>query len=121
MDEHIIHLTDGTTISAKVNFATLYYMQKYHLETIINRIQKDKDAGNEENLDDELEASAKMLYVLLLSNGRQVTFEDSLTLIPLEIWEIEDVFMDFQNRLVEFKKKLDAEQQRRKFIETQTM
>ena len=111
MDEHILHLTDGSTISAKVNFATLYYMEKYHVADLI------KNANNEAGDDDDaMEATARMLHVLLLSNGRNCSFNEALVLCPIDIDEVSDVFEDFRVRLEEFKKKQEAKQATREFL-----
>lgn len=110
MNEHILHLTDGTTISAKVNFATLYYMEKYHVPDLI------KDANEKAGDDDAMEATARMLHILLLSNGRNCSFNEALVLCPIDIDEVSGVFEDFRVRLEEFKKKQEAKQATREFL-----
>lgn len=37
MDEKIITLTDGTKLEVKVNFMTLYLIQKHGLDKVINK------------------------------------------------------------------------------------
>jgi len=109
MDEHVLHLTDGTTVSARVNFGTLYYMEKFHV---------DKLAKDEMTDDDAMEAAARMLHVLLLSNGRTVSFQEALVLCPIDTDEVMNVFADFKNRLEDFKKKETAKQQMTTFVTT---
>lgn len=109
IEEKILHLTDGTTISAKVNFATLYYMRKSGVESFI-------PADGDPDEDDALEIAARMLYVLLCSNGRPVTLQEALVLCPIDIDEVQAVFDDFRERLEAFKKKQDAKQAHREFL-----
>lgn len=117
MDEKAIHLTDGSTISAKVNFGTVYYIQKLHLDKMISKIDEAKKNGNEDQ-DAETELTAKMLYVLILSNGRKVSFEDCLVLMPIDVSEIEDVFKEFGDKLETVKKNTDSKRQMNQFLET---
>ncbi|MBQ6488240.1 MAG: hypothetical protein IJI75_03330 [Solobacterium sp.] len=109
IDEKILHLTDGTTVSAKVNFATLYYMRKSGVKAFI------PEEGDPDE-DDALEIAARMLYVLLCSNGRTVTFQEALVLCPIDIEEVQAVFDDFRERLEAFKKKQDAKQAMRQYV-----
>lgn len=109
MNERVLHLTDGTTISAKVNFATLYYMKKSGVQSYI------PEEGDPEE-DDALEIAARMLYVLLCSNGRPVTLQEALVLCPIDVDEVQAVFDDFRSRLEDYKKKQDAKQVTREFL-----
>lgn len=59
MDEKIITLTDGTKLEVKVNFMTLYLIQKHGLDKVIN-----KEALSE---DENMEAAAKLIYIILRS------------------------------------------------------
>lgn len=103
MHDELIHLTDGTTLAVKVNFATLYYIQKSKLTRYLK-----KDKLSE---DDSVEVGAKLIYVILNSNGRRVSFEDAMELIPLDTDEVERVFEAFKMRLEEYKKKQAARTQ----------
>lgn len=106
MDERVLHLEDGTTIEAKVNFATLYYMQKLGVNKLIDKVEKSKK--KEYSADDNMEILAKMLYVILLSNGRKCTFEDALVLLPLDDAEFVEVMEDFEEKLENLKKKQES-------------
>ena len=59
MDEKIITLTDGTKLEVKVNFMTLYLIQKHGLDKVIN-----KEALSE---DENMEAAAKLIYIIPVS------------------------------------------------------
>lgn len=112
MDERVIHLTDGSTIEAKVNFATLYYIQKFGIDKMMNKKKL--------SADEEMELSAKMLHVIMLSNGKTCTFEDALVLLPLDDMEFEDVIEDFEKKIDDYKKKQDAKRAERKFQAAQS-
>lgn len=109
MDEKVIHLEDGTTVEAKVNFATLYYMQKFNVEKLINRYEKEK------NDEDGIELMARMLHVILLSNGRICTFEEALVLMPLDDEEFEAVLSDFSAKVEDYKKKQEQRTRMKNF------
>lgn len=108
MDERVLHLEDGTTVSAKVNFATLYYIKKEGLDVLSEK----EDPSDE----DSLELAARMLYVLLRSNGRDVSFQEALVLCPIDTDEVQAVFEDFKERLEAFKKKQDSKRAMRQFV-----
>lgn len=40
MDERVLHLEDGSTVSAKVNFGTIYYMEQIGLFPLLKRADK---------------------------------------------------------------------------------
>lgn len=110
MNEKVLHLEDGSTVSAKVNFATLYYMQQSGVAKHL------KDNPEEMDDDDALMVAAHMLHVLLLSNGRNVTFQEALVLCPLDLDEVREVFEDFQNRLEQYEKKREAAAEMKAFV-----
>lgn len=108
MDEKVIHLEDGSTVEAKVNFATLYYMQKEGVITLLERMEKEKEETGDYTDDDSMDLLAKMLYVILLSNGRKCSFYDALVLMPLDDVEFEEVLQEFARKMQEFKKKQES-------------
>ncbi len=110
MDERVLHLEDGSTVEAKVNFATLYYMQKLGVNDLMEQAEenKKKTKRREYSADDSMEILAKMLYVIMLSNGRKCTFEDALVLLPLDDTEFVEVMEDFEKKLGDFKKKQES-------------
>ena len=105
MKTDIIHLTDGTTLRVNVNFGTLYYMQKTGLTKKMRKIGNRKP-----NEDESMEISAQIIYALMRSNGRDVTFDEAICLVPADAEEIQDLFTEFMNKLDEYKKKQDAKQ-----------
>ena len=101
MQGELIELTDGSKLEVKVNFATLYYIQKEHLDKLITKddsIRKGK----------EMELAAKLIHVILLSNGRKVTFDEALQLVPIDTEQVEKIFDEFVARLKKYKKKEQA-------------
>ena len=107
MDERILHLTDGSTVSAKVNFGTIYYMQKVGF----NRLAAKKQDQMTQN--EKFDMAAKMIYVLLRSNGRNVTFDEAMVLAPLDVTEgseFDAVFEEFKTKLENYTKKVEARQ-----------
>lgn len=120
MDERVIHLEDGTTVEAKVNFATLYYMQKEGVVALLEKMDKKKGKKHKYEDDDSMELLARMLYVILLSNGRKCSFEDALVLMPLDDVEFEEVLEDFAKKMQDFKKKQDAKRQMKNFTSSLT-
>ena len=105
MKTDIIHLTDGTTLRVNVNFGTLYYMNKTGLTKKMRKI------GNRKPSEDEsMEISAQIIYVLMRSNGKDVTFDEAICLVPADTEEIQNIFTEFTDKLKEYKKKQDAKQ-----------
>ena len=106
MNEHFIDLTDGTRLSIKVNFGTLYYMQRqkgyYRIEKKIKRNRKSLTKQ------ESFEMTAYMIYALIRSNGRNVTFDEALNLVPIETGEIEKAIKAFGEELEKYKKKQTA-------------
>lgn len=100
MKDDFITLTDGSRLDVNVNFATLYYMQKEKLDKLINK--------KKTTIDDEMELSARLVYLILKSNGRQVTFEEALQLAPIDTEEIGKMLNEFAAKMEKYKKKEDA-------------
>ena len=90
MDEKIITLTDGTKLEVKVNFMTLYLIQKHGLDKVIN-----KEALSE---DENMEAAAKLIYIILRSNGLKVDEDEALILTPMDP-EVIRAKMNFLTRI----------------------
>ena len=105
MKTNIVHLTDGTTMRANVNLGTLLYMEKFGLNEKMQEIEEMKKRKEEISGYEAIELTAKMAHVILLSNGRDVTFEVTLCLMPLDLYEIECVFKEFSQKLIKIKKK----------------
>lgn len=103
MKDHIVHLTDGTTLEINVSFATLYYMMK---DKALDKLMKKEKSTEADNL----ELAAHLIYVILRSNGRKVTFDEALQLTPLDTEELEEMIDDFTDKLECYKKKEAAKQ-----------
>lgn len=97
MDEKIITLTDGTKLEVKVNFMTLYLIQKHGLDKVIN-----KEALSE---DENMEAAAKLIYIILRSNGLKVDEDEALILTPMDPEVIRKLFDEFGKKVDKYKKK----------------
>lgn len=111
MKTHYVNLTDGSRLPVNINFGTLYYLQKSGAEAMLKRIGKRQKAGKGKMSEEEsMEFAAKMIYVILRSNGKQVTFDEALQLTPMDTDEIEALWDEFIKKLEEFKKKQDAKQ-----------
>ena len=97
MDEKIITLTDGTKLEVKVNFMTLYLIKKHGLDKVIN-----KEALSE---DENMEAAAKLIYIILRSNGLKVDEDEALILAPMDPEAIRELFDEFGKKVDKYKKK----------------
>lgn len=97
MDEKIITLTDGTKLEVKVNFMTLYLIQKHGLDKVIN-----KEALSE---DENMEAAAKLIYIILRSNGLKVDEDEALILTPMDPEAIRELFDEFGKKVDKYKKR----------------
>ena len=100
MHEKLITLTDGTKLEVKVNFMTLYLVQKTGLEKMLNK-KKLSDTDN-------MEAAAKLIYIILRSNGMKVDEEEAMILTPMDPDEIKELFEEFGQRVEKYKKKEQA-------------
>lgn len=103
MKHRSIRLTDGSNLRININFGTLYYIKKEHLDGLMA-----KEGLTE---DEEFELTAKLIYVILRSNGRTVTFDEALMLCPLGTHEIKNMLTEFKNQLNDYKKKEAARKQ----------
>ena len=112
-------LTNGELLAVKVNFLTLYLIKKQGIDkdsiTLENREKKlakieDKKSREYFTLKDkiesmQLEVASKMIYVILRSNGKMVTFEEALMLCPMDTEEIQKLIMSFKTEMEKVKKK----------------
>lgn len=110
MTENLIILTDGSRLTIKINFATLYYIQKS------KKIEKLVNKNPEDMTDDEaMEVAAEMIYCIMRSNGKAVTFDEALMLTPPDIQSIEKILREFTEKLNDYKKKEEAKKNMRNF------
>ena len=96
MNGKLIKLTDGTKLDVKVNFLTLYMIQKDGLA----KLMTGKNGKIRENLSDEenMEAAAKLIHVILRSNGLKVDEEEAMMLTPMDPEEIRTLFDEFEKK-----------------------
>lgn len=103
MTEHFIDLTDGTRLDIKVNFGTLYYLQKTRG---FNKLAKKIEKTPEKMTDSEnMDACADVIYAILRSNGRSVTFDEALALMPPDPEELKALLKGFQENYEKYAKK----------------
>ena len=90
MKEYFVDLMDGTRLEIKVNFGTIYYLQKtkgfYRLIKKAKKAEKkEKETNKSRNPLNEtecMELAADLVYAILRSNGRSVSFDEALSLVP---------------------------------------
>ena len=106
MNGKLIKLTDGTKLDVKVNFLTLYMIQKDGLA----KLMTGKNGKIRENISDEenMEAAAKLIHVIFRSNGLKVDEEEAMMLTPMDPEEIRTLFDEFEKKVEEYKKKEQA-------------
>ena len=106
MTDHFIDLTDGTRLDIKVNFGTLYYLQK---TKGFNRLaKKTEKAPNKMTGRESMDMCANIIYAILRSNGRSVTFDEALALMPPDPEELKEVLKGFQENYEKYAKKKAA-------------
>ena len=86
MNEKIVTLTDGTKLEIKVNFMTLYMIQKNGLGKFLNR-KSEKELDNLSD-NENMEMAAKLIHAILRSNGLKVDKEEAMMLTPMDPKEI---------------------------------
>ena len=94
----IIKLTDGTVIEAKMNFGTIYYLEQIGGAKLAQKI--DRDEKKNKALDkDKMNFAAKLIYALVRSNGRKVTFDEALELVPADPTELLEIVEQYQKEV----------------------
>jgi len=92
----LVKLNDGSTMEIKVNMLTLKLLGQ-------NLPEFD---GNLEDPGKGLEAIAKLIYVILYSNGKKISEEDALALVPVdESDSFMDIIVGFKDEVDKFQKK----------------
>lgn len=104
----IIELTDGTKLEVKMNFGTIYYMEQAGGSRIAERMQKLDDKGKKIPTSDSMKFAAKLIYAMLRSNGKKVTFDEALALTPPDPTELLEVVEAYQEEVEKIKKKQKA-------------
>lgn len=110
----MIKLTDGTVIEAKMNFGTIYYLDQIggaKLGQKISKLEKDGKAADH----DKMTFAAKLIYAMVRSNGRKVTFDEALQLVPPDPSDLLEVVKAYQNEVDKTKKKEASKMQMKAF------
>lgn len=115
MQEQFITLTDGTRLEVKINFGTLYYLQQCKADGLAKKIERRRKQGKKDSPDDVMKFAAKVIYATLRSNGRKVTFDEALELMPPFLDELELVIDVYNEYVQKLKKKQKAKQNMKKF------
>lgn len=118
MKGRFIDLTNGERIEVKINFGTIYYLQQCGADKLIERIDKQQKQGQNVGNRDSMEIAAKFIYATLRANGQKVTFDEALSLMPLDTDSIEQIIEDYQVELEKLKKKQDSKQKVKMFTQT---
>ena len=116
----LIKLANGDTLNLTINFLTIKLVMESGLMKKLGDISKlrpERAEGDqtplseEENLDsiEKINMTGKLLWAIMYSNGKKVTEDEALRLIPLEeedaFWEILD---EFTEKSKQFAKKAEA-------------
>ena len=110
----IIKLTDGTTIEAKMNFGTIFYLDQIGGSKLGQRIDKLEKRGKATD-SDKMNFAAKLIYAMVRSNGRKVTFDEALQLVPPDPTELLEVVEAYQKEVDKIKKKEESKAQMKAF------
>lgn len=113
MKEYFIDLTDGTRVQIKLNFGTLYYLQKCRgFYRLIGKYRKAEKKGipKEKALTEAegFELAADIVYAVLRSNGRSVKFDEALSLTPPDSEGLAELLEGFQSEYEKYDKKKQA-------------
>lgn len=96
----LIKLANGETLDFNVNFLTIKMLTDQKL------FEADFES---EDPSVQVDIASKLLYALLYSNGKKLTMEDALQLVPLDE---EDTLMElideFKTKMEIFQKKMDS-------------
>ncbi len=113
MKAHFVDLTDGTRLEIKMNFATIYHLQK---RRSFGRIVKKQERAEKKGIakekaltaEESMELAANVIYAIIRSNGRAVSFDEALELMPPGETELTEVIRGFQDEYEKYSKKKQA-------------
>lgn len=117
MREQIITLTDGSKMSVKVNFGTLYYLSEVRGNELAEKLERKKKKNQKISDFENMQFAAKVIYAILRSNGKLVTFDEALMLVPVDTEEIEKVVDVYRTEVERLKKKQESKKQMKKFVQ----
>ena len=118
MEDEIL-LSNGELLQIKINFMTLYLIRKEKVDKATQRLKfketrlkgmKSKNSKeyrdlNEKINDQQMDIAAQMIYVILKSNKKNITFEDALMLCPADTSQIQKLIDSFAKQMETIKKK----------------
>lgn len=104
MKTEFVELTDGTRLEIKINFGTMYYMQEIGANGLAKKIEAAKKRGKKVPDTDAMKLTAKIIYAILRSNGKMVTFDEAMMLMPIDTDNIERVIQAYEEELQKLKK-----------------
>lgn len=117
MREQIIELTDGSKMSVKVNFGTLYYLSEVKGNELAERLDKKKKKKQKISYFENMQFAAKIIYAILRSNGKLVTFDEAMALVPVDTEQIEKVVDVYRTEIERLKKKQESKQKMKNFVQ----
>lgn len=103
MSEKVIKLSNGESMLIKINMLTI----KLFLESKTAK----KDLSNSDKIDpaEMSEIISEMIYFIMYSNGKKITMEDALALVPVDEEDAFTVLFDeFSQKVELFGKKMEA-------------
>lgn len=103
--DNFITLTDGTRLEVKINFGTIYYLTKCGGDKLSKKIAKKQKQKKKATDFEQVELSAKIIYAILRSNGKKVTFDEALELVPPDVEDLQKIVDAFEKHLEKSKKK----------------
>lgn len=115
MNGQFVELTDGSRIEVKVNFGTLYHLQQIGGYDIMRRVEKKQRKKKRPSESECMEFAAKIVYALLRSNGKDVTFDEALSLMPPDMSSINTVIEAYEKEVDKRKKKQESKQRMKNF------
>lgn len=117
MNGHFVNLTDGTRIEVKLNFGTLYHLQKCGASKLAKKIEKKQKNKQDPSEFEKMEFAAKVIYAVLRSNGKKVTFDEALELMPPDPEEMGTLVEAYQKEVEKIKKKEESKRAMKNFAQ----
>ena len=117
MKERLIELTDGSRLSVKVNFGTMYHLTMCGGSELAKKIEKKQKKNHRLSDKEQMEFAGKIVYAMLRSNGREATFDEALMLMPTDLDEMKKVIDAYEAEVEKLKKKQESKQKMKKFVQ----
>lgn len=117
MKEQFIDLTDGTRLSVKVNFGTMYYLTQIGGNALAKKLEKKQKKKQKFSEFEQMEFAAKVIYAILRSNGKEVTFDEAMSLMPTDIDNMKKVVDAYEAEVKKLKKKRESKKRMKNFAQ----